>query len=88
MSGCVKSMREDGSKPLLVSSSASPLVMRMSCSMVIAWRGSDGFRQAATGAGVASASFPWRTRMPTSALVTDLVSDQPSSGVSIPKPRA
>ena len=35
MSGSVKSIREDGSKPLLVSSSASPLVMRMSCSMVI-----------------------------------------------------
>ena len=55
MSGSVNSIREDGSKPVLVSSSASPLVIRISCSTVMAWRGSDGSRQAGTGAGAPTA---------------------------------
>ena len=58
--------------------------MRRRLSGVMAWRGSFGSAQAATGAGAVMSSLPWRTRMPSSALVTDLVADQPITGVSMP----
>ena len=77
-------MRDEGSKPLLASSSASPLVMRISCSTVIARRGSAGSRQAGTGAGAPTASRPCRTRTPMSAFTTDLFMDHESIGVSVP----
>ena len=58
--------------------------MRRRLSGVMACRGSFGSAQAASGAGASIASLPWRTRMPSSALVTDLVADQPITGVSTP----
>ena len=58
--------------------------MRSRLSGVIARRGSVGSDQAAIGAGAVMSSRPWRTRMPSRALVTDLVIDQPITGVSMP----
>ncbi len=52
--------------------------------MVIGCRGSDGSRHSGTGAGPAIDSRPWRTRIPTRALTTDLATDHESIGVSGP----
>ena len=46
------------------------------------WRGSEGVDHSAMAAGAFISSFPFRTRMPRSAFVTDLVIDQPISGVA------
>ncbi len=76
--------REEKSNPLFVSSTARPLVMRSSASMVMAPRGSPGALHSGMGAGASSDSGPCRTRMPMSALIMDFDIDQPRSGVSTP----
>ncbi len=93
MSSSMNFMRLTGSKaePSEACSelpSARPAVWRSSWSTVMAWRGSSGFVQAATGAGPSSFNLPWRTRMPVSAEITDFVMEKPSSGVSGPIPSA
>jgi hypothetical protein len=62
--------------------------MRNRLSMEMACRGSPGSDQAAIGAGPPTESLCCRARMPISALVTDLVTDQPITGVSMPYPGA
>ena len=88
MSRSLKTIRAAGSKAseaLAVSDwpISRPLFMRSRLSIVMACRGSFGSDQAAIGAGPVGDSLPWRTRMPISALVTDLVADQPMTGVSM-----
>ena len=89
MSRSTKTIRAEGSKasPALAVSDwpmSRPLFMRSRLSSVIAWRGSFGSDQAAIGAGPCMDIRPWRTRMPSSALVTDLVIDQPMISLSTP----
>jgi hypothetical protein len=62
--------------------------MRSRWSQVIFARGSPGVCHSGSATASSSLSFPCRTRMPTSALATLLLIDQPSSGVSLVNPSA
>ena len=62
--------------------------MRMRCSTSISRRGSSAPRHSGIGAGIEGVTSPCCVRMPISALITDLVMEKPSSGVSTPMPAA